>query len=398
MNLSISQPETNEQPFKESIRKIISLSNAAIPTLSILIIAAIVFHEYGAYAWGSFVSEFLWLSIAAKVVNFGAKEFILQNAGDERESTGERINEAINAGAIFIPVFALLFLLLPFGISHVIWLTLWLIAKYFYQSYESFFTIYKKQGIQLIGEIASTSFIIAALLSNISEFSVVFLLQLFSIAEIIKVLIANLSLRNKITLHFAPVINFTYLKNNFLGFAISFSILLKSRMDQLIATVCLSTEMVAKYQVLMTIVLLSQSILYSLSHSQVNRIFTLSYDYISEASNKVIIKGIIAIILLALFMQAISYYIYSNELASSIVISTFFILLSHLYGLSYIYALYKAKEAIAVIKINIASIVLTGIALPFIMPLYSTEGALIFIAIISLLQTIALKLRVRKLL
>jgi hypothetical protein len=60
--------------------------------------------------------------------------------------------------------------------------------------------------------------------------------------------------------------------------------------------------------------------------------------------------------------------------------------------------LYRAKEPIAVIQINIASIVLTGIALPFIMHQYSTEGAFIFIAVISALQTIALKLRVRKLL
>jgi|GEM_PF-3344697 hypothetical protein len=398
MNISISKPETNEQTFKETIRKIISLSNAAIPALNTLVIAAIVFHEFGAYAWGSFVSEFLWLSIAAKVVNYGSKEFILQSAGDERESTGERINEAINAGVIFIPAFALLFLLLPFGISHVIWLTLWLVAKYIYQSYEAFFTIYNKQGVQIAGEITSTLFIISALLSNISEFSIVYLLQLFTTAEIIKVLFATLGFRNKVTLHFAPVINFTYIKNNFFAFSISFSILLKSRIDQLIATFCLPTETVAKYQVLMTIVLLSQSILYSLSYSQINRLYTLSYDYIRETSNKVIIRGIIAIILLALIIQGISYYTFSFEIASSIVISTFFILLSHLYGLSYIYALYRAKEPIAVIQINIASIVLTGIALPFIMHQYSTEGAFIFIAVISALQTIALKLRVRKLL
>ena len=398
MNIILSNQETEERSIKKIGRKVISLSNAAIPTISILAIAAIVFKEYGSYAWGSFVSEFLWLSIAAKVVNYGSKEFILSTVGDERESTGERINESINAGMIFIPVFFFIFLLLPFGMSHVLWLSLWLAAKYIYQSYEAFYTTYNKQGQQLIGELLSSLFIITILLSNQSDLNVVYLLQLFSTAEAIKAVLAYVSFRKIVTVHFNPVINFTYLKNNFIPFAITFSLLFKTRIDQLIATFCLPTEMIANYQVLMTMLLLSQSILYSISYSQINKLYTLSYDYISESSNRTILRGIIPVTLLALFVPGVALYVYSYSLSASLIVAAFFILLSHAYSLSYIYALYKAKEEMSVILINVATIIITGITIPFIMLNYSIEGAFIFTATMSIALAITLKLRVRKLL
>ena len=398
MSIILSNQKTDDRSIKKIGRKVISLSNAAIPTISILTIAAIIFHEYGSYAWGSFVSEFLWLSIAAKVVNYGLKEFILKTAGDERESTGERINESINAGMLFIPVFFFVFLLLPFGLTHVVWLTLWLAAKYIYQSYEAFYAIYNKQGQQLAGELLSSLFIITILLLNKSDFSVVYLLQLFSAAEAMKAVLAYVLFRKTVAVHFNPVINFTYLKTNFIPFAITFSILFKTRIDQLIATFCLPTAMVANYQVIMTMVLLSQSILYSLSYSNINKMYTLSYDYIRQGSNKTILRVIIPVTLLALIVPGISLYIYSYSVSSTLIISTFLILLSHAYSLSYIYALYKAKEEMSVILINVAAILITGITLPFIMLHYSMEGTFIFTAAMSIAQVIALKLRVRKLL
>jgi hypothetical protein len=126
--------------------------------------------------------------------------------------------------------------------------------------------------------------------------------------------------------------------------------------------------------------------------------YTLSYDYIREGSNKTILRVIIPVTLLALIVPGISLYIYSYSVSSTLIISTFLILLSHAYSLSYIYALYKAKEEMSVILINVAAILITGITLPFIMLHYSMEGTFIFTAAMSIAQVIALKLRVRKLL
>lgn len=398
MSNFLSSHESEERSIKKIGGKIISFSNAALPTISILIIAAIIFQQFGAYAWGTFVSEFLWLSIAAKVVNYGAKEFILSTAGDDSEETAEKINESINAGMIFIPAFFLIFLVLPFGITHVLWLTIWLSIRYIYQSYEPFYTLYQKQGNQLLGELAASIFIISILLIQSESFSVVYLLQLFSTAELIKTIIANLQFRNTLTIGFHVSIKSTYLKNKFLPFAIILSVLLKTRLDQLIATFCLPTESIAAYQILMTLMLFSQSILYSLSLEKISKLYTLTYDYISEVSNKIILRGIIPVTALALAIPIAGYYIYAYQAENSIMIALFLILLSNIYSLSYVYALYKAKEEQSVMQINLIVIVLTAIAMPYIMLHYAMNGAFIFSAFIYALQALLLKLRVRKLL
>ena len=100
--LKTTSETEQQQSLKKIGREIISLSNASLPTITILIIAAIVFREYGAIGWGTFASEFLWLNIAAKIANYGSKEYILSKAGDDREETAEHIHESINAGIIFI--------------------------------------------------------------------------------------------------------------------------------------------------------------------------------------------------------------------------------------------------------------------------------------------------------
>ena len=396
MNILHSNTDTEYQSKKKIGWKIISFSNAAIPSISILTIAAIVFYEFGAFAWGTFASEFLWLNIASKVVNYGSKEFILSTAGDNSEETGERINESINAGMIFIPAFFFVFLILPFGLTNVIWLTIWLATKYIYQSYEPFYTLYKKKHQQLVGEILSTLFIISVLLIATRNFSIIYLLQLFSIAEITKTTVAIFHFRRLIRIHFYPIFNLTYLKNNFFSFAIFFSILLKTRIDQLIATYCLPTETVAVYQIMMTLVLLSQSILYSLSYSKISKLYTLTYDYISEVSNKIILQGIIAVILLTLLVLGISYTFYAFEAGEAVVIAIFIILLSHIYSLSYVYALYKAKEEKSVIQINVIMIVITALSMPLIMHKYEMTGSFIFLAGMHIAQAILLKARVKQ--
>lgn len=391
--------ETEEQQSLKKIgRKIISLSNASLPTITILIIAAIVFKEYGAIAWGTFVSEFLWLNIAAKIANYGSKEYILSKAGDDREETAELIHESINAGMIFIPIFFFLCLLLPFGLTHVIWLTIWLSVRYLYQAYEPFYQLYEKQKSKLTGELISALSIILILFAASENFSVIYLLQLFVLEEVIKTGLAYFSFRNIITLQLRPTLNFTYLKNNFYPFAIIFSLLFKSRIDQLIGTICLSTEETAVYQIYMTIILMMQSVLYGLSQKTINKIYTLTHQTISEIANKVIIRGIIPVTAFTFISALTAYYIYSYEAGSIIITSSFFILLSYLYSLSYVFALHKAKEEKSVIQINLVAIIITGLMMPYIMLHYAITGAFLLLAGTHILQAILLKARVKKLL
>jgi hypothetical protein len=135
-----------------------------------------------------------------------------------------------------------------------------------------------------------------------------------------------------------------------------------------------------------------------LNYVQISKLYTLSYDYICEASNQTVLRGIIPITLLVLIVPGISFYVFSYSLSSTLIVATFFTLLSHAYSLSYIYALYKAKEEMLVIQVNIAAILIAIITLPFIMLHYAIEGSFIFTAAMSIAQVIALKWRVRKLL
>jgi O-antigen/teichoic acid export membrane protein len=216
--------------------------------------------------------------------------------------------------------------------------------------------------------------------------SSIFLMHLFAFAEIFKFAIVAIYFRKEVTPLPRFAIDFTHIKDSSVFFLIGFAGLLHSRIDQLIATKYLLPSSLAFYQILMSILLLFQSIAYFIVQPFLKNLFRLHINSIKQISIKLFIIGS----LISPFFLVGAGFMLSNFYAFSftpiLLIAGYFFVLPFFYYIPFIYILYKKKEEKKVLILNLIIVMINLMCLPFIFPSYGIEGALTFSSILQIIQ------------
>ncbi len=398
MKLSAVTENFTNSKYKERLKNILLNGiNAGITPIFSLVISLVVVRTYGPLLWGDFVQILLWLNVGAHLASFGSKEFLLRKFSNEPSQTSELFRSSIKARFPLVIAIALGFVALPyFGLDRSLWMFLWLFFRFIYQSYDVIIIWRKKFEFSILVE-ASIGLILLLILKywqgNISSLN---LIQCFAIAEIAKALFMITLNYQEYLPSFKIVLDITQLKESSLFFFIGFAGLLHSRVDQLLATHYLSSTNLAFYQILMSMLLLCQSIAHFILQPFVKNLYRLSEESINKIALQLLLIGGLLSPILVVTTGFILNYFYHFEITGQIIISGFIFIVPFFYSLAYIYSLYKMNVEKQVLWVNFAVIILNIVVLPFVFPMYGINGAIIFAASLQVIQAIVFRVLAKR--
>lgn len=360
--------------------------NAAVSPISSLVISYIVVHNYGSNLWGTFIQQLLWLNIAAHIAAFGSKEYLLRKFANNPSEYSEYWQQSFNARFNFLFLFTLLILLLKLNTETCISLIIWLLCRFIYQSYDPLIAWHRKFSVNIVCELVGGIFIVSMIFLSQKQLSSLFLMHLFSLAEIIKFVIVAIYFRSEVTPIPKLTFDITHLKGSAFFFLIGFAGLLHSRTDQLVATKYLLPSSLAFYQILMSMLLVFQSVAYFVVQPFLKNLLRFQIDSIKLLAIKLFIFGSLICPFFLIGAEYILTHFYSFTFTPILLIAGYFFVLPLFYYMPFIYFLYKCHDEKRVLFVNLTIVLLNLICLPFIFPTYGIEGALTFNGVLQIIQ------------
>lgn len=384
---------SNKNWFKTALQFL----NASVVPVSTLIFAWIIIRNYGAVLWGEFIVTFLWMNVAAYILSFGSKEFLLRIFSREPDYILENWKQSLSGRTPLLMLFIILLFVFPVGAIRAGWITLWLVSRFIYQSYEPLNIYQENKWKTLISELLMIVFLFFLLVLKEGTLSVTEIIKIYAIAETIKLLLI-IALNSSFLPLIKPVINFTELKNAFPFFLTGFTGFIQLRADQLVATFILPASSMAFYQILMSILLLLQSIAYLIIQPFLKKIYTISMDAISSLSFKLLTAGalILPVVLFMVRYILINYYGFSFDVR--LLVPAYLFVLPFYYFIPFIYVLYKLKEERTILYINIFIIILSIAVLPYLFIHSGILAVIIFIAALQIIQAVVYRRLLKKIL
>ncbi|CAN5584316.1 hypothetical protein BH11BAC2_BH11BAC2_09050 [soil metagenome] len=382
---------TESKQWKRLLPILMTGVSAGLTPVISLLVSLLVVRLYGAILWGDFIQEFLWMNLAAHLMVFGSKDLLLRNFSLDPSAAVIHWQSSIKSRTPFLFLLAMILVLAPISLIHGVWILGWIIFRFIYQSFEPAIIFRRKFHYTIIAEIAGGIFLIAAIGLWKTSLSTLMLIKIFTLAEVIKTVLMGLIQRNDFPLSISIGLDFTQLKLAAPFFLIGFTGLLHSRTDQLIATHFLPASQLAFYQIMMSILLMGQSVAYFIVQPYLQNLYRMSDETISKVALNLLIAGSILTPIMILFGSVLMHYCYHFEGDYTMMIYGFFFILPFFYSIPYIYALYKINEEKKVLLINSSVIVINILCLPYIFSTQSLSTVLLFNALLQILQAIVFR-------
>ena len=119
-----------------------------------MVIPFLVIHFSSKEIWGGFVSVFLFSLLALQFINWGNKEYLLRKFSENPGKMAVAFSENLVTRFPLVVLFSIICLFL-FPISFGIWITIWLIGRYWNQSVEALILYQKEFNNSMLIEILS---------------------------------------------------------------------------------------------------------------------------------------------------------------------------------------------------------------------------------------------------
>ncbi len=371
--------------------------NAGVTPVFSLLISLIIVRNYGSLLWGDYVQVLLWLNIGAHFAAYGSKEFLLRKFSNNPSESTSDFKSSITARLPIVILIGLSFIALPyFGLYRSLWMFLWLLCRFIYQSYDAVIIWKRKIEFNIFIELTTGLALLLIFKYWQGNISTLDLLKWFALAEILKAIIMIVFNHNDYIPSFSLGLDFTQLKESSLLFLIGFAGLLHSRVDQLLATHFLPSTELAFYQILMSMLLMSQSIGYFILQPFVKNLYRLSEESINKIALKLLFIGGLSAPALVITIGYILSELYQFEITSYILIGGFIFIVPFFFSIAYIYSLYKMKVEKQVLYVNLIIIFLNLLILPFVFPRYGISGAIIFASSLQVLQAITFRILAKR--
>lgn len=223
---------------------------------TLFFISYYVVHTEGQQLWGTFVAEMLLVHLVAHVLQWGQKELLMRAFSHQPSGISSLFySNLFSRGVLLLP--ALVVLIVTAGnAQHALWLCLWLLGLFLYQSGETLIVYSRKFGLQIVAELIAFALIISYLITKPSLIPLD-ILRIFSIAVALKAVILLAFVYPK-GIHFS--FRTEAFKSGLPFFIIGLSGLLQSRADQYVIALFCEKEVVGSYQIFLSAFILIQSL------------------------------------------------------------------------------------------------------------------------------------------
>lgn len=352
-----------------------ALRSGLIPAFNVLV-SMLVVRLYSENLWGSFVGEYMWVTLAASLLSWGNKDFLLRIFSQNPAETSKNWQIAWSARTLLLPLVWLFFLLKYQSFFCSIELLIWTFGLFFFQSYEVII-LYEKDFEKMIA-VEMTGFLLTfgSIFAWGKGIETADLRLIFILSNILKALILFILYQKKYPLKWGIEGTKNFLHKAFPFLLIGISGLLNSRADTYMASEYLAKKDLGRYQILMNLVIYVQSISALLLTPFIKNIYRLPPKSFQKLLIRFSLLGLCISLLFLPFFWLIFHYFYLFDWKTSHYIAMF-LLCFPMYGtLPLIYRMYKMGEEQKVMYLNFGGTVILVLICLFAMPHYGIAGGL----------------------
>lgn len=352
-----------------------SFNSLLVPVFGI-VVSLLVVRLASVELWGAFVDVMIWVQLAAMVVGWGSKEYLLR-AFSRQPAQIPALWQAnlVTRLALLLPVGLSLALL---GWPAALWLQAlaWLAALFVAGSHDAV-VVYRRAFVLAAGiELAATALTVGGVLAMRAGLTVETLTAIFGLAAALRAVALSIAFRGDVWTGFFALCRGAgrrlwqpaNLRQAFPFFALGLSGMLQSRIDLYSVNFFLTPQDVGAYQVFSSFLLYVQSLAAFILTPFLKGVFRLGYDAIARVSARLFLFGLLIIGPALLLIWGILTFLYHLPLPALFYILGALYVLPIYYYLPTIYALYKAERQGAVLAVNLcglaANLALNSVLLP----------------------------------
>jgi O-antigen/teichoic acid export membrane protein len=357
-----------------------SLNTLLLPILS-PIVSLLVIRFASVDLWGEFVHVLIIVQLAAHVIAWGSKEYLLR----EFSFNPAHISRAwqtslISRLALMVPLY-LLVSLSGLPSRRLALVVLWLLGQTLYQSYDVLILYKRAFFFSVLVELGGLIALVSTIIWLRSSVDLDMLIALFGIAHLAKAAVFVLRFRQQTLDRSLGRFDTNYFVLAFPFFLLGFSGMLQSRIDLYCVNYFLSRSEVGQYQVFVNFLIYVQTASYFVLNPFVKSIYRLGYSTILKMSLRLFTLGILMAIPALVAVHLILSQLYHFTLPWYFLLGGGLFVVPVFFYLPIIYTLYKANLQMVVVKINLLGIAINLLLSLLLLPRVGMFGAVLAIAL-----------------
>lgn len=368
-----------------------------LPGLINQVLAFFVIKQSGAITWGQVVSLQLVYYIAAHIVSWGNKDYLLLQFSKNPAGINRFIQQSVltRLFVLLLPVVILVLLYYPINIG--LYLAGWIIFRFAAQSLEAIITYQKNFTLALRSEAAAFVILLIALTFAGNNISFQQVLGLVLLSHVARVLLLTSEYKTRLKGIKISGFHITSLWGAIPFLLMGLVALLQSKIDLYVMDNISTKTLTGSYQVLMSFGAMLIAIPGFIINPFVKNIYRMQQAQVNNLHIKFASLGFIISIAAIPILYIIMQYVYQLNFSIYAYVLLFFIIwMPFIYAIN-IYKLYKQNLQNKVLVINAIAIGCSFFACLILIPLQQIIGALIAQLIAQLFLVIALHQSAKKL-
>ena len=307
--------------------------------------------------WGAFVDVMIIVQLAAHVVGWGNKEYLLRAFSFNPSDLAQQWQTSlVTRLALFVP-FVALFGLLGYPALQWALAVIWCLGQVLYQS-NDVLILYRKDFVySIMVELVSIGLLIAAVAWQGPRLTVDSLIAWFALTTWLKAGAFFFRFRSHTMQRWVGRFYPQFFKLALLFFLLGFSGLLQSRVDLYAVNYYLPNTQVGQYQVFINLLLYLQAVSAFVLMPFAKTIYRLGYNTIARLSMRLLALGVIIVVPGLVGIYLILVFLYHFPVTPALMVLGGLMVLPVYCYLPIVYGFYKANRQIVVLEINVLGIV-----------------------------------------
>lgn len=332
-----------------------SLNNLLVPIFSVLV-SLLVIRSVSAELWGNFVSILIIVQLAAHVLSWGNKEYLLRAFSRTPDHIAPLWQSSLRTRLLLIVGVILILPFLNQPTTRLLWMALWIIALVIQQAYDVVI-IYRRDFIFAIGvEIVAIALLLWLIWQRGSVLSLNDLLRWYTLVTSGKAV--AYSLRHPLWRKWQGKVEWHYFIAAGPFFLLGLSGMLQSRIDLYSVDALLSANELAQYQVFIGFMLYLQALSAFIITPFIKNLYQSGYATIVRVARWLLLLGIVLVLPGLLAVYGVIRFVYEFDLSLPFYVWGAAYVIPIFYSTPIIYALYKAERQRIVLAVNATA--LTG--------------------------------------
>lgn len=355
----------------------LNAANSLITPVLNIVFSFLVIKLSGTELWGSFVYYLVIVNLAAHVLNWGNKEYLLREFSRDVSKMSEIWRKCLLTRITIAPIVIASLFFFCSSLEVCIIVSVWVLLLFIYQSFEVLILYTRKFYLSILIEIIGYTVLFALLLLYRQSTGIEALIFIFVMIMMIKIVLIYIFMRKFVAVRAGPVIDLRFFSSAFPFFVLGLSGMLISRVDLYLVAYYLPKEKLGMYQVLTSFLLSFQALASFVLTPFVKNLYRLSNKIIRRVNRKMFLLGVILTPPFVIILYFILSFVYGFDFPAPVyMLSTLYVLPIYYY-MTVIYKLYKINRQSLVVWINS-----TGFAVNFflnilLIPVMGIEGALL---------------------